>query len=163
MSALRMYSINMNNNDNELFSVLDFLECEETAARADSDTEEKIQHEIHRMMGFLRFTPDENGEFTARCEPDHHILPMLAEYFTARFGETAWSIIDEKRGLCLRRLPGEEAKINVCEEAAPENRADKWEELWKHYHKTINNEDRCNPQLQRQFMPKRYWKYLPEM
>ena len=133
----------------------------------------KVQHEIHRMMGLLRFTPDENGEFTARCAPDHNILPALAEYFTDRFGEQAWSIIDEKRGLRLFRLPGEQAKISElkepCSYAADStaknintNIKDEWEELWKHYHKTINNEDRNNPNLQRQFMPQRYWKYLPE-
>jgi probable DNA metabolism protein len=38
-----------------------------------------------------------------------------------------------------------------------------WEKLWQHYHKTINNESRNNPNLQRQFMPKRYWKYLTEL
>ena len=129
-----------------------------------------VQHEIHRMMGLLRFSPDKNGEFIARCAPDHNILPELAVYFTARFGETPWSIIDEKRGLCLRRLPGGQPKIT--EVITPEDQPadvespgagiDDWEELWKHYHKTINNEDRDNPKLQRQLMPQRYWKYLPE-
>jgi probable DNA metabolism protein len=38
-----------------------------------------------------------------------------------------------------------------------------WEQLWQTYHKAINNEDRANPKLQKQFMPKRYWKYLPEL
>jgi probable DNA metabolism protein len=124
----------------------------------------KVQHEIHRMMGFLRFLPDANGEFIAKCQPDHLILPCLAEYFTARFGETAWSIIDEKRGLCLRRLPGSKAKTTILHDAVfTKSGKDEWEELWKHYHKTINNEDRNNPDLQRQFMPKRYWKYLPEI
>ena len=158
-----MYSINMNNN--ELFSPLDFSACEDAAGCSDPETEAKFQHEIHRMMGLLRFTPNENGEFIARCAPDFNILKELAVYFTARFGETAWSIIDEKRGLILRRLSGEKAKIHVSEETAVQNSpsSDEWEELWKHYHKTINNEDRDNPELQRQFMPKRYWKYLPEM
>jgi len=152
-------------NNNELFSAMDFSACENTAGRSDPETEAKIQHEIHRMMGFLRFIPDENGEFTARCAPDFNILEELSVYFTARFGETAWSIIDEKRGLILRRLPGEKAKIFVYEnpQVQKSSPSDEWEELWKHYHKTINNEDRCNPQLQRQFMPQRYWKYLPEM
>jgi probable DNA metabolism protein len=126
----------------------------------------KVYHEVHRMMGFLRFSPNANGEFVARCEPDHFILPALGEYFTARFGKTTWSIIDEKRELRLRRRHGEKAKISFLNESltaknTPDN--DEWEGLWKHYHKTINNEDRNNPNLQKQFMPKRYWKYLPEM
>jgi hypothetical protein len=135
------------------------------------NTASKVQHEVHRMMGLLRFTPDIDGEFTAKCEPDHFILPCLGEYFTSRFGDASWAIIDEKRRLCLRRSFGKPAKIYVLKEIAAEDSAvlsgrvqeDEWETLWKHYHRTINNEDRDNPDLQRQFMPKRYWKYLPEM
>ncbi|MDR0320431.1 MAG: TIGR03915 family putative DNA repair protein [Treponema sp.] len=123
---------------------------------------EKVRHEAHRMMGLLRFSPNKDGEFIARCAADHFILPALGEYFTARFGQTAWAIIDEKRKLCLHRKIGEYAKITTDETAGDCNTTDEWEELWKHYHKTINNEERQNPQLQRQFMPKRYWKYLPE-
>jgi probable DNA metabolism protein len=141
--------------------------------RADADTltvlntAGKVQIEVHRMMGLLRFSVNEDGEYAARCEPDHFVLPCLGEFFTARFGDTLWAIIDEKRGLVLRRKPGETAKINILEEMSAENCTsipnDGWEELWKHYHKTINNEDRKNLGLQRQFMPKRYWKHLPEM
>ena len=126
--------------------------------------EYKVWHEVHRMMGLLRFSPNADGEFIARCAPDHFILPALAEFFTARFGETAWSIIDEKRGIALRRLPPKEAQIILLEEdTTTDKNSDEWEELWKHYHKTINNEDRNNPNLQRQIMPQRYWKYLPEI
>jgi uracil-DNA glycosylase len=126
----------------------------------------KVQIEIHRMEGLLRFSVNEDGQYVARCEPDHFILPCLEEFFTARFGDTPWAIIDEKRGLRLERKPGDRAKINILEESPeglPCAKGDKWEELWKHYHKTINNEDRKNTDLQRQLMPKRYWKHLPEM
>jgi len=126
----------------------------------------KVQIEVHRMMGLLRFTVNEDGEFIARCETDHLILPCLGDFFTARFGDTPWAIIDEKRGLALRRKPQGRAKINILEESGEDfsaAKSDEWEELWKHYHKTINNEDRNNPDLQRQLMPKRYWKHLPEV
>jgi uracil-DNA glycosylase len=140
--------------------------------RADGDTltvlktAGKVQIEIHRLQGLLRFSVNEDGVFIARCEPDHFILPCLEEFFTARFGDTPWAIIDEKRGLRLGRKHGERAKIDIFKES-PEDlscaKSDEWEELWKHYHKTINNEDRKNTDLQRQLMPKRYWKHLPEM
>ena len=144
----------------------------------------KVQHEIHRMLGLLRFFPDQEGislptvgeckeigyttppsaacTYLARCSPDHFVLPALGEHFTGRFGETAWAIIDEKRGLCLSRLPGKQAIIHAGNGFSAAS-GDEWEDLWRHYHKTINNESRNNPQLQRQLMPKRYWKYLPEM
>lgn len=155
--------------------------------------EYRIQREIHRMMELLRFSPNKEGVFIARCAPKYDVLPFLKEYFTARFGETAWTIIDEKRRITLSRRCGEEAVISelpteedaffgelsacgsaygeVCGDTCGEagstgsdsENSDEWEELWKHYHKTINNESRKNPGLQRQLMPKRYWKYLPEV
>jgi len=130
------------------------------------NTANKVQFEVHRMMGLLRFNKNEGGEFIAMCEPDHLILPCLGNFFTARFGDTPWAIIDEKRGIVLSKKPGEQAKINISKEAAKgfsAAKSDEWEDLWKHYHKTINNEDRNNPYLQRQLMPKRYWKHLPEV
>ena len=124
----------------------------------------KVQNEIHKMIGLLRFFP-ENDVYISKCAPDHFILPALGEYFSARFGETAWIIIDEKRSLCLNRQYVQDAKILFYEECplAANRTGDEWEELWRHYHKTINNESRKNLSLQRQFMPKRYWKYLNEL
>ena len=126
-----------------------------------------VRREACRIMELLRFTPDADGVFTARCAPDNYVLPALKGYFMARFKDIPWAIIDEKRGMCLRRKQGKNAEIiewNETMEQVPmeEAETDEWEELWKHYHKTINNEDRNNPKLQRQLMPQRYWKYLPE-
>jgi hypothetical protein len=128
----------------------------------------KVQHEIHRLTGLLRFRPEAGGVYTARCSPDHFILPALAEHFTLRFGGTPWVIIDEKRNVCLRCEEGGPARLIVsgspslagAQEKTPD---DLWEELWRLYHGSVNNESRKNPRLQRQFMPERYHKYLPEM
>ncbi|GHT56330.1 hypothetical protein FACS1894109_04940 [Spirochaetia bacterium] len=123
----------------------------------------KAAHEIDRMRGFLRFSPNEDGVYVARCAPDHFVLPALAFHFTRRFGEQAWAIIDERRGLCLSRNPGGEPRLfDLLSEPLPADN-DPWTDLWRHYHRTINNESRKNPLLQRQFMPERYWKYLPEL
>ncbi|MDR2403248.1 MAG: TIGR03915 family putative DNA repair protein [Spirochaetaceae bacterium] len=124
----------------------------------------KVRHEIHRLLGFLRFSPNLQGLYVARCGPDHFVLPSLGEHFFRRFGETPWVIIDEKRGLALLRPPAGEPRLlpaeglNILSPAAP----DPWEERWRDYHHAINNEGRRNPQLQRQFIPLRYWKYLSE-
>ena len=124
----------------------------------------KVQHEIHRLAGFLRFSPDRNGVYVARCSPDHCVLPALAEHFTLRFGETPWAIIDEKRGLCLSGGKGGKARLFRAKmPAAEEGSTEPWEELWRLYHRSINNEARKNPKLQRQFMPERYQKYLTEL
>jgi uracil-DNA glycosylase len=128
----------------------------------------KVTHEIHRLTGMLRFSPESDGVYTARCAPDNFILPALAEHFTLRFGETPWAIIDEKRGLCLRKTNGNEAVLvpytnDLTTDATGKAKTDSWEDLWRLYHKSINNESRKNPRLQRQLMPERYQKYLTEL
>jgi len=158
----------------KVVSALDRHEAERIASNlSDADVRlvheaaYKVWHEIHRMLGLLRFTKLPTEIYTAHCEPDHFILPALGEHFSLRFGNTPWIIIDDKRGLCLSCLTGE-PQLNIkppqLEQDIPRsNEADCWEKLWLNYHQTINNESRNNPDLQRQFMPKRYWKNLPEM
>ena len=153
----------------------------------------KVQHEIHRLNGLLRFRAEPNCAYTARCSPDHFVLPALAGHFTLRFGETSWAIIDEKRSLCLYRLKGGKAQLVtadktpqdfLCPAASSEGKpvparekqaetegedtlkepnGESWEDLWRLYHRSVNNEARKNPKLQLQFMPERYHKYLTEM
>ena len=134
-------------------------------ARAVLEAAYKVWHEIHRLMGLLRFSPDEDGVYIARCEPDHLVLPALGPHFRERFGQTPWAIIDEKRSLgmsCSGTLL--EFFITGENSAFLENPPDsEWENMWRHYHKTINNESRNNPDVQRRFMPQRYWKYLTEL
>ena len=127
----------------------------------------KAWREFERLRGLLRFCPDEDGTYVAFCEPDHFVLPAFGPHFTKRFGETPWAIADNKRRLCLCRKKGQKPTLFAMHEN-PAFLADKpsngtWEHLWQQYHKTINNESRNNPDLQRRFMPKRYWKYLTEL
>ena len=123
----------------------------------------KTARELERMKGLLRFSRNADGRYTARCAPDHFILPLLSDHFLARFGEEPWEIIDEKRGAALVRERGKAPGVRPARRGKAEKDESDWEKLWKNYHRAVNNEDRTNPGLQRQFMPKRYWKYLPEM
>ncbi|MDR2159921.1 MAG: TIGR03915 family putative DNA repair protein [Treponema sp.] len=127
----------------------------------------KVDREIERLKGFLRFTPvggGEDGLYLARCSPDHHVLPALAEHFTLRFGTRDWAVVDERRGIALlRRSEGAARLVPASLFGQPGPAADGYEGLWRHYHRTINNESRSNPALQRQCMPRRYWKYLSEL
>jgi hypothetical protein len=132
----------------------------------------KVWNELDLLRGLLRFSPGSSGIYLARCAPDHFVLPGLAGHFTRRFGETPWAILDERRSLALVRPAGEEARL-IPPEALPHSitvpghngsgKKESWEDLWRNYHRVINNESRSNPRLQRQFMPGRYRKYLPEV
>jgi probable DNA metabolism protein len=140
---------------------------EDAAVRTVLEAARKVRRESDRLMGFLRFRVFPGNIHIARCAPDHLTIPSLARHFARRFGEIPWAIIDEKRRLTLRALSGEGPAIlfgeNLPLSVPPAGEAEPWEELWRNYHRSINNEDRNNPRLQRQFMPARYWKYLPEL
>jgi hypothetical protein len=144
----------------------------DAAVRAVLNAAYKVRHETDRLSGLLRFSPDSRGTYIARCAPDHFILPRLAAYFSRRFGDAPWLIVDEKRDLCLLGAGGGEPRLASPAAFAGEMaggagglspREDPWEELWRTYHRAINNPGRKNPGLQQQLMPVRYWKYLPEM
>jgi len=123
----------------------------------------RTTREVHRLAGLLRFAGDE-GRYTAHCAPDCFVFPALAPHFYGRFGSSPWAIIDERRALALFCPSGAPGPVSL--EPAPENvsrgTSDGWQALWAHYHNVISNESRANPRLQRQFMPERYWRYLPE-
>ena len=125
----------------------------------------KTLREFDRLRGLLRFSPDDDGAYVALCEPDHFILPALGPHFRERFGETPWAIVDNKRRLCLCCEQGQPPRLCELKKTAFSGKQtnSEWEKLWRHYHQTINNESRSNPGLQRQFMPRRYWKYLTEL
>jgi probable DNA metabolism protein len=144
-------------------------DCGDDEVRAVLEAAAKVTREIDRLRGLLRFRADGAGMYLARCAPDHFVLPALAAHFELRFGETPWAIIDEKRRLALPRPPGGEPRLvrvdapAFREEAGGCSREQPpWEDVWRTYHRSVNNESRANPELQRQFMPARYWKYLTE-
>jgi hypothetical protein len=131
----------------------------------------KVAHEIDRLTGFLRFSPDSRGRYLARCSPDYFVLPALASHFSSRFGDTPWVIFDEKRGLALVGAGRGEARLIAAvdgdrdgrESCRPDGREDgTWGELWRLYHRVVGIKGRENPSLQRSFVPLRYRDYMNE-
>jgi probable DNA metabolism protein len=141
----------------------------ETSVKIVRDASHKVGFEAHRLSGLLRFSFGSANVPVAFCAPDHFVLPILAEHFSLRFGDSPWAIVDEKRDLALMKESGSEAALLIHNPGHPwfagihNTQSDEWESLWLSYFKAINNESRVNPKVQLNFMPKRYWKYLPEM
>lgn len=145
-------------------------------------TSDRVSYEIHRFHGFVRFRKMSDGLYYAPVEPDYNIVELLAPHFSARFADQAWFIHD------LRRSKGLYYDCNQCRmvtgvEACPEAilsvrqigsqgvdfnpaifEAEEplYQELWNEYFKGIAIPERENRRLQRQHMPKRYWKHMPE-
>ena len=139
-------------------------------------TARKVSFEAHRFTGLIRFRILEDGLQYAPFEPDHNILGYLAKHFSKRLQNRRWILHD------VRRKTGAYWDGSSLHEAAvdhdftshvtktgeiPDSQLTETEKyyqgLWKSFHNQISNPNRKNLNLQRQHMPKRYWKYLTEL
>ena len=122
----------------------------------------QVARDIHKMHAFVRFREiqDEGGaHFIAWHRPDHLIVRPAATFFRERFRVMRWSILtpDESvhwDGEALTFGPG------VPQSEAPQ--ADRLEDLWRTYYKSMFNPARVNPKAMTREMPRRHWATLPE-
>ncbi len=136
-------------------------------------TGEKVAKEVCRFKGIIRFREIRPGFFYAPIEPDHQIIPLLAEHFRKRFADQHWFIHDRRRN-CGVLYEGNEIRFSKDVKLKPEleragynsdcfpNEELEWQRLWNVYFRNIEIRERSNPKLQRQYLPARYWKYLVE-
>ena len=135
----------------------------------------RVGYEIERCKGFIRFRELKNGILYAEYEPDNDITEYLMSYFSKRNNDDLFIIRDVGRnifGLYNREtyIVGQwDVSGETESEAISESRqkfysdADiMFTELWKQYYGTISVASRKNERLRRQYMPRRYWKYLIE-
>jgi probable DNA metabolism protein len=133
----------------------------------------KVSNEINRLKQFVRFQKTADGIYFAVMDPLYNVLPLCADFFRDRYADQQWIIYDSRRNYGLfydlkemetvhfdqplvsfqtGQLSGEQQ--DECEKV--------FQDLWKDYLKAITIKERRNLKLQRQFMPKRFWKYLTE-
>jgi probable DNA metabolism protein len=119
----------------------------------------KTRKEIHCFLGLLRFEPGSDDCFQARFEPDCDIAEELLPHFKRRFGSTLFRIIDMRRDKMVGTGGTHVTASNQGNPEAPDRDVD----LWKLYYASTENPDRANPKLRLMHMPRRYWRYLPEV
>ena len=129
--------------------------------------EKYVHRETHKMKGFLRFKEMKNGFLYAKMEPENCILFSLAYHFVRRMPNESFVIHDVKRNIYAFYT---EKKLNFVEESQIKkldlifsDEELEMEKLWKTFFDTIAIQERENKNCQRNFMPKKYWKYLIEM
>lgn len=132
----------------------------------------KVNTEKHRLIEFVRFQKAADDIFFAPVTPDHNCLPLVISHFTDRFTDQKWIIYDTKRnyGYFYDLKTVTEMTLDSTH-LFPAGKLDEelmakdeklFQELWKGYFKSMTIKERINPKLQRQLLPKRYWKYLTE-
>lgn len=125
-----------------------------------------VGREAHRFKGFVRFRQLTGGYYYAAIAPDFRILPLIAPHFAARFADQQWLIHDERRNEAVIYDPAHRQWAVVpLERHTP--LADTPEEelfrtLWQCYFDRLAIAERHNPRLQRQHVPHKHRKNLPE-
>jgi len=133
----------------------------------------KVGREEEKIRQFVRFQKTADGLFFAVMDPAYNVLPLTARFFKTRYADQQWIIYDVRReyGLYYDLKTVETVHFEQLP-VAPEtgqlstDKLDEYEmafqNLWRDYLKAITIRERRNLKLQRQHLPKRFWKYLTE-
>lgn len=132
----------------------------------------KVSHEKHYLEQFVRFQKAADGIFFAPVAPLYNALPLTINHFADRFSDQRWVIYDVKRHYGFYYDMETVTEITLdnddhlldgkLDEKLMDDDEKLFQELWKGYFKAMTIKERINPKLQRQHMPKRFWKFLTE-
>lgn len=132
----------------------------------------RVGREAHYAIMFIRMQETEGGFYAARFEPKYDIFPLIIKHFTDRYRNQKWLLYDTKRNygylydsVKTNRVELQDSRFKNNNSAwkvnaGSEERA--FQNMWAEYCNSVTIEERKNPKLQMQHMPKRFWKYLPE-
>ena len=135
----------------------------------------RSRFQAHLIMGILRFTELSDASLYARIQPECDVLPLIGEHFASRFSRFRFAIHDVGRSMAVVHEPGlglsfhngfslqahsdnlPQAGFPVSADEVPIRKA------WLKYFRAVSIDARKNEKLQISHMPKKYWKFLPEM
>lgn len=134
---------------------------------------QKVCREAQRIHMFTRFQKTIEGSYYASYAPMYDVLPLCIPHFRDRFADQIWIIYDLKRNYgflydlkTVSRVVFDDLRVNPQNGQLHNSLLDEdeklFQRLWKQYFKSICIEERRNDKVHRQFLPKRFWKYLPE-
>ena len=135
----------------------------------------KVRGEAERIRMFVRFQETADGIYFAPVAPQYNTLSLVVPHFKTRYANQQWIIYDTNRNFGLfydthtvqeiSFSPKDFAELKLgklSDEKLSEEEAH-FQRLWKEYFQSVTIKERINLKLQRQLMPKKYWKYLTEM
>ena len=134
---------------------------------------QKVCKEAMRINQFVRFQKTVEGSYYASHAPIYDVLPLCIPHFKDRFADQQWIIYDLKRNYgflydlkTVSRIVFDELRVNPqngqLHQSLLADDEKLFQQLWKQYYKSICILERKNPKVHRQFLPRRFWKFLPE-
>ncbi len=132
-----------------------------------SKLRQTVWHEMHRFLGFVRFQEIQDGILFAVICPDNPILPLIGPHFEDRLPREDWIIYDEERRDALLHPAGKPfyivrgAGLDI-ERVQGSGDKGEYAALWKVFCQSISVTERENLRVQRQNLPYKYRRYMPE-
>ena len=134
----------------------------------------KVKREAMRMLQFVRFQRTNEDHYFCGIEPKYDVIPLTVNHFKNRYANQKWLLYDLKRdyGIFydlkqLQDVTIKKKSFNNLNGEVDGNVLNEdeslYKNLWKTYFDNINIKERKNLKLQLQHMPRRFWKYLPEV
>lgn len=124
-----------------------------------------VMNEREKMFQFLRFEELQGGVYFAQVNPRANVVPIMLGHFVERFSTQPFVIYDETHHLA-GVWDGRARSLVLTDGLDVPDRTDDelaYQRLWKTFYDSVSNEQRYDPDLRRSFMPKRFWKNMPEM
>ncbi len=138
-----------------------------------NNAQKKVSREVQRVMMFVRFQKTTDEIFYSSFDPKYNVIPLTVNHFRNRFADQKWVIFDTRRKYGYYYDLKNVHEITIGEQKV-ENATGKvnsdilhvneklFQKLWKGYFDAINIKERKNLKVHAQFLPKRFWKFLPE-
>ncbi|NLK04598.1 MAG: DNA metabolism protein [Clostridiales bacterium] len=128
-----------------------------------------VNNEVHHLLGFIRFTEQDNGVLASIIHPKNNILSLVTPHFVDRLPKEKFIILDGDRGLCSIYIPKKPwvlAEVPVMDSYSYDkdiaNGDDEYQDLWKIFFDSIAIKERINPKLQRNNLPIRFRRDMTE-
>ena len=129
------------------------------------ELEKSVMNERHLMQQFMRFEQLEGGAWFARCSPKAAVVPLLMDWFSARFNTQPFAIYDEVHHMAGVYEGSGWHIVRTDTVNVPRKTEDEiaMQRAWQRFYRTVSIDARYHPELRVHFMPKRFWRHLPEM
>lgn len=132
-----------------------------------------VYREAEHVRQFARFQKAADDIYFAPIAPKCNALPFSVDYFVDRFADQRWVVYDLKRkyGFYYDLKSAVEITLDndsshmltgKLDESMMADDEKLFQDLWKGYFKALTIKERINLKLQKQHMPRRFWKYLTE-
>ena len=122
----------------------------------------QVERDAYCMKAYLRFREVDTGQgphYLAWFEPEHHVLDLVAPFFTKRFASLTWSILTPASSA---HWDGEQLTYAAGADRGAVPGEDALEAYWQTYYASIFNPARLKIEAMTRQMPRKYWRNLSE-